>query len=322
MLVVIVIISILIAVLLPSVSRIIRTAREAEVAAEMSRMTSAVAQFKNRFGVEPPSGIVLYEAATGDPSWSADTTSSSAPQNVLDLRRRNSRALIRQIWPDFNFAGGHDFNQDGDADDVLFLNGAECLVFFLGGVTSDNTDFTTGEYNVVGFAANPRNPEQNNSVAGNRIGPFHEFDSARLVDTDGDRMPEYLDSLNSQRTPMLYFSSYGGRGYQPWGMDLTPGTEDDEIFDPAFVASGPVTVYFVVDDEVNNPGTYPAGTPWNENSYQLLSPGYDGEYGHGGEYTSDFRLTPTPMTQSPAGPRPILEERDHITNFRRGRLGD
>ncbi|MCL5459979.1 hypothetical protein M3M33_15180, partial [Loigolactobacillus coryniformis] len=51
-----------------------------------------------------------------------------------------SMTRIRRIWPTFNFAATIDFNADGDMADAITLAGSECLVFFLGGSLSRDTD--------------------------------------------------------------------------------------------------------------------------------------------------------------------------------------
>ncbi len=128
--VVILIIGILAGLLLNGVMAARAAALNAGVVAEMKNLEKAIADFKLKFGEEPPSSIILYENDTG---WALTGTPT-----VL------SRAFIRQIWPQFNFGLDRDINGDGDQVDVIALNGAECLVFFLGGVNSTNVVTATG----------------------------------------------------------------------------------------------------------------------------------------------------------------------------------
>ncbi|MFG0334693.1 MAG: prepilin-type N-terminal cleavage/methylation domain-containing protein, partial [Maioricimonas sp. JB049] len=190
LLIVIVVIAILVALLLPAVGGARARARIAQVSSEIANLEKAIADFKLKYGINPPSRIVLCETSS---QWS-DDWDSSPPGGlpVDDADRRNSIAAIRQIWPQFGFGTG-DMNGDGDSGDVFLLTGPECLLFFLGGAgiltdPGDSSDTPIAN----GFSANPGNPF---ASGGNRVGPFHEFDPARMVDLDGDGAWEYLDSL-------------------------------------------------------------------------------------------------------------------------------
>jgi prepilin-type N-terminal cleavage/methylation domain-containing protein len=75
-------------------------AKNTQVAVDIQNLAKGIAAFKQRFGVEPPSRIVLYEQASG---WSGDP---------------RSMGIIRQIWPQFDFTyaaegGSIDINGDG-----------------------------------------------------------------------------------------------------------------------------------------------------------------------------------------------------------------
>lgn len=303
LLVVIVVIAILAALLIPAVLSAVTTAREATVVTEISNFDKALTEFKNRYGVEVPSFIVLYEQGdngAADPSWFTDTMSTlPAPQ---DAYRRTSKAFIRQVWPDFDFTyaatgGLKDLNGDGDTTDVLVLNGSECLVFFLGGVfTRGGVNGSLDDDALIGFAANPQNPFDSTS-SNNRVGPFFDgFAVNRFTDLDGDDMPEYMDGLSGQQRPYVYISGYGGSGYKPSGTDGVPGNADDEIepllglTDAYFKAAGPPKTYL------------------NLQSHQIISPGADTEFGTGGVYDGDNV------------PSARANERDNITNFKGGRL--
>lgn len=307
MLMVIVIIGILAALLLPVLSGAINRARDAEVVTEISTLSKAITDFESRFGIPPVSFLVLVE----DPSWwSTDWDASSPATGLGELHRRHSRAFLRQAWPDFDFsyAGGTlDLNDDGDDDDVLILNGAECLVFMLGGVIQRDDADGDGVYEwaTIGFAANPQVPF---ALGGNRIGPFHEFKADRLVDIDSqfgiemlEQMPEYLDPLPGQKLPYQFFSGYQGLGCRTYGLDYDPGAAfnpspvDDETL-PA--GHGPVAYYLQTIDSV----------PIYLNGFQIISPGEDGEFGTGGFYNGNGVGSAR------------TEERDNIASFSNGRL--
>lgn len=151
-------------------------------------------------------------------------------------------------------------------------------MFFLGGVRDESGT-------PIGFSKNPARPFSAKGTQ--RLGPFLEdIDDHRLVDTNNNGFSEYLDSFGNQPRPFVYFSSYGGRGYDP----------EDETFGLSF--------YRIDSDK-----------PWKPDSYQIISPGRDGEYGIGGVYNPDVDgvgdLTGSRET-----------ERDNITNFSGGTLAD
>ncbi len=291
--VVIVIISILAAILVPVLGNITRRARETAVKVEITSLENAIADFRTRFGVDPPSHIHVYEQAA---QWNA---------NPAD------RGTITRIWPRFLFAKNRDLDLDGSAGEAdpdsdneagIHLSGSECLVFFLGGMTAFDQ---AGKPYMTGFSRNPADPLQRPLVVGeSRDGPFYEFETARLVDIDnypttgsisgGDRFPEYIDTLSNQTAPYLYLSSYGGRGYLP---------EDCWVYNP----------------HVNNPhnpttGGYRqnANAFWKAKSFQIISPGSGPHennlgvykpYGTGGLYNLESAELLTP------------QDGDNITNF-------
>ncbi len=276
LLVVMVIIAILIGLLLPAINNVRRTARLTQVKAEMTQLDGGIAAFKSRYGIEPPSFVIIAE----DPSdWDPA-----------------SRRTLRQIWPQFDFNLARDLNNDGDGDDVYFLSGAECLVFFLGGVAQ------AGGGTLSGFSKNPSNPFD--SVSSNRDGPFFDgFDASRLSDVDGDGVNEFLDPLPGQATPYLYLSARDGRGFQP----QVPGEPDG--FDVFNQLSGST---WADADMGNLSGPYatPAGAAIRKGSYQIISPGEDQIYGNGSPF-----VAPTPYEP---GVQLELGQSDNISNFNEG----
>lgn len=285
LLVVIVIIAILLGLLVPAVNSAIRRVRVTAVQSEINRLSSAIVAFKAQYGTDPPSTITLFETGT---DW------------ALDAR---SRALIRQLWPQFDFSLNRDLNGDGDSNDQFTLESGETLVFFLGGLPQkDGTHFT-----LLSFTKNSQNPFSLVNDA-NRERAFYDFESSRLVDLDNDGFPEYLDSFPGQRNPILYFSSYEGSGYR---LQDYPG---NLLNDPKL----PIEPY--------REGPNLNAPPYRKGSFQLISPGPDGEYGPGGPYQPGAtdplpaynRTTPTPAFNISSSDRQA--ERDNITNFGNGFL--
>ncbi len=262
---VILIISILIALLFPALGAARTTARIAQVKTEMAGLETALNDFKATFGEYPPSRITLYE---NDTDWTG-----------TESEKVRSRGILRQFWPQINFAIDRDFNLDGDSSDTIELVGPECLVFFLGGMqrsATANNDF-------IGFSKNPSDPFNRSGT--NRKGPFFEFQPSRLVSSThntGGQLKMYVDTLPNQTQPYLYASSYEGRGYQ--AADIN-------------------------DWMTNGPYRATGGSYWNAKSFQLISAGIDNQHGPGGTFVAE---TADDDLSTAAG---RAAERDNITNF-------
>jgi type II secretory pathway pseudopilin PulG len=315
LLIVIAIIAILVSLLLVGVQGAVSRARVAAVVAELTNFEKALKDFEMEFGMQPPSSIVLFETPAG---W----TGTSA---VV----RNSRSIIRQLWKDYDFTTPVDINHDGDTADTLILTGAECLVFFLGGVTTEEvTASGTAIVTPKGFSKVPSAPFT--SLTGARSGPFYEFKPNQLVPSTtaisgstNQRMYAYVDSIPGQTKPLQYFSSYGGTGYRVYGLDGQQGTAGDN-------EAIPNTFGWVYTKSPGSGTTLAA--PYNPNGFQLISPGLDGEYGdallcggyvdgerglQAGTTTFSTSTTPNSLNKSAAG---LGSERDNITNFAGGEI--
>lgn len=294
----IVIIAILMSLLLPALGRVRTTARIQEVKTDMDKLTTALTQFKTRFNVDVPGSITLYETGA---QW---LTGADGPR---------SRGIIRQIWPQFAF-GDTNFNAhtgDTDTADIIRLDGAECLVFFLGGVIDPNSGALSG------FSKNPVNPF---ATGGNREGPFFEFrggfagnvGSGRLVDRDGDRFPEYLDPIQGQTEPYLYFAN----GYRT----INDGNGNWVNADNWIPATPPPPhdsyqrmqrAYYISIANNTYPGGATGSVPHNKSTFQLISPGFDFEYGAGGVFDPNNDANNIGLA---------AEDADNITNFHSGQL--
>src|SRR5438105_4459841 len=91
--------------------------------------------------------------------------------------------------------------RSGPPIDLGDLQGDKCLVFFLGGIP-DNFSGSPSP-NCTGFSTNPTNPAAHIPSGGDTLPPFFEFDSSRLVPSNG--FYSYLDSYRQR--PYAYFSS-------------------------------------------------------------------------------------------------------------------
>jgi prepilin-type N-terminal cleavage/methylation domain-containing protein len=258
-------------------------AKNAQVTVDIKDIERGIAAFKQKFGIEPPSRVTLYETAGG---WNGDA---------------RSMGIIRRIWPQFDFTyaaegGTIDIDGDGTAGGAaITLTGSECLVFFLGGVPQVATG--TGGGAPLGFSQNPADPFNRNGSNRDR---FMEFNTSRLfllkppIAPAAHTVNSYMDTLPGQTLPYLYLSSYDGQGYDITN-ELPAGPNGNQTFVDVY-RTGP-----------NGSGSPNPSSPWTPNSYQIISPGADQAYGTGGEYEQGDSKGLLVGARS--------AERDNITNF-------
>ena len=255
------------------------------------------------------------------------------------------------MWPRFDFTVsntgfGNTYDWDGDGtaaetNTFVILRGAECLVFFLGGMRAVDPMTNTPLNAVTGFSKNPANPFIIQTGNGElREGPFFDFKNTRLVASNNqNNFLVYIDPLPGQAAPYApyyYASSYEGRGYEI--ADLVNPVA------PAFPLSPPLTpiayppgypsgwnnqlqdVYCLSTEDLNsNRATVPfeVGEDANSNNrtdivfinpktFQIISPGADHLYGLGLRYTEAAANTNGNLT--------TRESFDNLTNFHTGRL--
>ena len=360
--------------LLPAIGSAIRWAAEtAGGNAEINALPPGPRRLQEQVRRLSPSRIVLAE--NGD--YSGLNPPPTAPHaanpylytagsdiTVTTLYQRSLR-YMRKFFPRMNLSssgpvgtipgGFYDFNGNGINDGSYVITGHECLVFFLGGVPSVAADSNGNKvYGMTGFSRNPQNPFPPLSVAGtgsNRQPALFEFAANRLVDGDGDGMPGYQDTLNTNKA-YAYFSSYGGNAYDP-NDDNFPAETDTLgnmpytlTFQVGFPTSATGSVGFLSVSPPPNPYTasltYPSSEPnaltvnattpvtyQTPQTFQIISAGVDGSYGVGGSYQPNGG-TPLPLDpnflSNPPGPYSSSDasqrtlERDNIGSFHNGRL--
>src|SRR5262249_38105214 len=161
---------------------------------------SAVGNFKTKFGLNPPSRIKLC--------------SLESQYNTTQQLDVDSLAFMKHMFPrcDTTWAttGINWLPNLNQSPNGVTLEGEECLVFFLGGVQT-NAGGTNG---CLGFSTTPTSP-MDTSDPKNRIGPFAQFQSTRLVMGPSGAAFMYNDPYG---TPYAFFSSYKTRnGYNRYG---------------------------------------------------------------------------------------------------------
>lgn len=368
-LVVIVIIGILVALLVPVIAGAVRNANNGRVKAEIDLLSNSITQFRDRYGDYPPSRIMLSEGGaypmgsavtlTSIGTWlSGGSTVTLPPENfggagsytdiTAGALAERSLRFLRKFWPRMQAPGGglwHDFNGNGgNGPDpgLIYLQGHECLAFFLGGIPTP-TPKADGSitFNMMGFNRDPIFPFKNGLTlqpvaamgSTNRYASFFEFRSERLIDDDFDGIPGYVDHLGSgsEARYFAYFSAYGNGGYDP-NDDNLAGLYQEDLGSPVFNS---FRVNFVATDGSNplntvasygpNPYTGSVSVPGagqsaaytNANTYQIISAGGDRLYGVGGQYNGESGNDKLP---DPSGLGVRARERDNLTNFATSRL--
>lgn len=386
LLIVIVVIGILIGLLLPAIMGGVRTAKDAQVSGEINTLAQALQSFKNKYGDFPPSRIILMETGAYDTTnstllgavtwlggeqtgktgggaslWNGQPASLPPLQRDLTYGELAQRSLryLRKFFPKaqysststppstINATNWHDFNGNGTLDTLpIYLEGHECLVFFLGGIPNNAGGGTIS--GMVGFGRNTANPfvgDVNAYPAGSVMAklasshddPLFAFAPDRLGDEfgDGDRMPGYVDTLgieNPQRPPFyVYFSAYGNNGYDPNDVNLFDA--DDTL--PIIKCNFGVQSTNVRESAAPNPytgnATFSTRTPayLNPDSFQIISSGRDRIFGAGGTYLATGTGSRLPLagqggtyvTVPASVPDDIRQrEADNITNISKGTL--
>jgi prepilin-type N-terminal cleavage/methylation domain-containing protein len=246
-LVVIAIIAILASLLLVGVMAIMRKGPEVRNRNDILQLNVGLQKFKDKFGFYPPSKIKLV------PQFSN--------YNLAVQLDQQSNAVLGQMWPNidrtqiFAWAGPATMPATG-----VTLEGHECLVFFLGGI-SDGTGPT-------GFYTNPLNPTKPGVAGGSDKYKFLDFDAGRCVTLGTNTgFYSYLDAHaanNQLKKPFAYFSSYKrANGYSPFGS-----SDNASLGVSPYIESSTPTVKYYAPD-----------------TYQIISAGANGVFGPGGVWT-------------------------------------
>lgn len=329
LLAVVAIIAILASLLLVAISGAKKNVKVAEVRQEISALTNAIAQFKATYGIEPPSHLTLYEKPTDITKYAG-----VVPEAARTL------AILRRIWPriDFTQLAQVDLDNDGtpgEPDTAVILTGAECLVYFLGGI-KDSSGTT-----VTGFSKNPSNPFSGPQTGELREGPFFEFKTSRLMASPSTRaFFVYRDPTGDQSAPYAYANSYEGTGYfsamfplqtrSPFDTTQTIIISDIQVMTADAKTLNPFNTNFVPQQavayqdllDVYRVSSTSPSPGHNPKSFQIISAGPDFHFGTGGFYDanrSEGGLTPDTRAATVSTAKPSADN-DNVTNFAGGRL--
>ncbi len=228
LLMVILIISMLIALLLPAVNAARIRGIETSVLSQLTVLVQGLEDFKSKYGAYPP-----------DPNWS----------DVEIL------TFLKRAWPRYAW----DINVH--VPQIKALDEAEILVFWLGG------RWDSAQQKLTGFNADPRPipPASPFSMGGQRTQPF-QFDETRIFDGDSDGFPEYYppNSRPQDSGPFAYFAARPNKTYYlpPSGTSL-PFYQD-----PRGVAQGRAVPYsFQQNGRFKNEDGFQIIAPGIDNHY-------------------------------------------------------
>ena len=255
LLVVMAIIAVLIALTTAAVQKVRVVAVRVRVTTDITEMQDSLRAAMKKYSDATvlPSRLVLFNDLT---KYTTNPPLGETPYDTA-LRKRSADALRKMFGPRLLSSGGY-VSWDGTTNNTpTFLEGQQCLVFYLGGVGGS-----------TGFSADPLNPMNFTKVA-DRIGPFFPFKSSRLV---GGKFPSYLDPHRNPTDPLArpyaYFSSTAAPNtYNPYGTSDCPS-----LVDPG----NTVSLWPYVDN-TTSPPTY-----LNPNTFQIISAGPDALFGVGG----------------------------------------
>jgi len=306
LLIVIAIIGIILSLVAAAVIQAMKSGRRTQNRADISQLDVGIESFKQKFGAYPPSRIRLCESllyydlatnpATGQPNNQLDTDSVQFLTAMFPKIDTNAWATQGIDWNGngtIDPPGASPWVPGMDCPGGITLEGDQCLVFFLGGIPVLPNPSLGTTAQCLGFSTNPRNPA---SPTTDRIGPFLEFDSKRLVllRFAGNPFNRYFSYGDNYCTtdgfgtlvsgaPYAYFSSYKNpNGYNRYATF--------QLAQPVYPAPGVALAFGASDCSTLGVagGAYfesasTIGTKYlKPNSFQIISAGADGFFGLGG----------------------------------------
>lgn len=323
LLVVITIIGILMALTLGVISKVYAYLDETKVVAEVNRLAQGCEQFKSTFGRYPPARIILCDVGA---NYQALITGGG----VTGALAAYSAEYLSSIFPGINLSSGT-FDWDGNpaTSGSWVLEGEECLVFFLGGILPKSV---TGNGAPIGFNTDKTQPTL--ITTGARLGPFFEFDAARLATSpnatlSGGNFPVYKDVYGTAYAYFLARTPGMSNYFHPGAPQMAGFTlADQQALSDCYLLTGNYVPLWKQ--------SLPAGTPTTVSyhkgdSYQIVSAGKDKQFGCGGLWNQvdpeqsvfDFmRSTPTPFAPYAGTATPDQKQAtyDNITNVTNGRV--
>jgi prepilin-type N-terminal cleavage/methylation domain-containing protein len=311
LLVVIAIIAVLVSLTAAAVMRFTVKGPELQTQNDIGEMSRAVTAFQAEFNVGYiPSRLVLreqYDAGTWAAVQSPTTPALALEKASVSYLETIFGRRFKMFDPAASTPIMHDWNGDGTIDPVgtaRELQGQHCLVFFLGGIPTQDGKATTG------FSTSPSFPAAASAPGQARRGPYFPFRSGRLVrDLNSALGPAsvnngflvYKDAFNKQ--PYAYFSSTKA-GYNSWTAPAPAGLGTSDC------AALGITPYV---QSVTAQGIRYC----NHEGFQIISAGIDGKFGAGSGLPAPGPVAAIDLANG-SKDQPTM---DNFTNFTPLRLG-
>lgn len=183
------IILVIIGLLLPIFLTTWQVAQETKASVEVKKLDAACETFKSTFGRYPPGRILLCESMEGyrqaivEYLCQTHFQKSKQDKDGLAWLAMDSMEYLKSIFPNIDLNAGHDWNGDGVIDNrQYYLQGDECLIYFLGGMRHGTGALDAQGSNrtpATGFNTDKTSPTKQSS--GTRLGPFFQFDEGRIT---------------------------------------------------------------------------------------------------------------------------------------------
>jgi len=218
LLVVIAIIAVLVGLLLPAVMKAFEARDRAANRTDLAKLSQSMQVATNKYNAKSmPGKLVLCNntdvyrnPGTYATLLAANSVSASDVSHSKDALRKmlGSRFISDAQFVDWDgsgmSSGTYTYNNINPSG-IVVLEGHQCLVFYLGGIAETAGTATR----MKGLADNALDPVHG---AGDRIGPFYEFESARLSTafSRGSKYPSYLDRYG---VPYAYFGGLAANSY-------------------------------------------------------------------------------------------------------------
>ena len=292
LLVVVAILGLLAAIVTPVVYMGLVKAKQAKIQLELASITASVERYKTNTGSYPPDFMGLPALY------------------ISRIERHLSKAFPRRKNPNLPNPDPDFLPREPNGATLIQLTPAETLVFWLRGFTADREHPLRSNM--------PMKPIPNHPIfaSPNYVPPAREawfvFDESRLIDADGNGFPEYYPPGGMTR-PYVYFDS---RTY----FDFATQIVAQQVWDLSAIPPEIVKPY--ASDQTNERFA-------NPKQFQVISAGLDDNYGSfvGGAAVKSF-----PSGQgvnfdnlglpNVVGQGYVAADRDNLTNFSEGSLGD
>jgi hypothetical protein len=287
MVIVLGIIILLASLLLAAVMKTMALVPEVQTRTEISEMEVALNAFMADYNLSdpPPSFLVLREDLAYNKAIPVELQSITFLKKVFGQNLGAGAQFI-------------DWNGNGQPDlgVPFYLEGEQCLVFYLGGIQGIVPPTVGGTPTCLGFNSNNLNPAAPSVTGARRKGPYYTFNTNRLMPlTSVPNLPNisktangffvYLDPWNTKYS----LPAYGGA--KPYAYFSSSGNNNAYNFNAAYLATLGLTGECSSLQTGPVPATVPL--PWytaktlvsttyvNPNKYQILSAGRDGFWGDG-----------------------------------------